>query len=171
MKRLFSILTTVIVVIAVLLAACLVGVRLFDLQVYTVLSGSMEPKYPVGSLIYVRQAELDELKVDDVITFMADENTVVTHRIIEIVPDDKDPSVIRYRTRGDANNSPDAGLVHYKNVIGKPICTIPYLGYVAHFIQTPPTMYYSIAIGCLLVILVFLPDLFKAPKKEEEDNN
>ena len=56
---------------------------------------------------------------------MLDENTVATHRVVGIVPDEEDPSVIRFRTKGDANDAEDGSLVHYKNVIGTPIfsCT------------------------------------------------
>ena len=91
-----------IVIAAVLLAIALVGARLFGFKVFTVLSGSMEPKYPVGSLIYVKKVDYTTLKSGDVITFMLDENTVATHRIVEVVPDQEDPSVIRFRTKGDA---------------------------------------------------------------------
>ena len=56
---------------------------------------------------------------------------------------------------------PDGAPVHFKNLIGKPVFTIPLLGYVAHFIQHPPGMYIAIAIGAVLLILVFLPDLLK----------
>ena len=52
-KKIWNVVSTVLVAAVVLLAVLLVGVRLFGLQVYTVLSGSMEPAYPVGSLIYV----------------------------------------------------------------------------------------------------------------------
>lgn len=164
MKKIWNIITTVIVIFAILLAVLLVGVRLIGLQAYTVLSGSMEPEYPVGSLIYVKEAKEQDLKVGDVISFMVDENTIATHRIVELVPDENDPDLIRYRTKGDANDTNDADPVHYNNVLGRAEFHIPYLGYVANYIQNPPGMYVSIAVGCILVILVFIPDLFS--KKE-----
>ena len=61
-------------VLAVILAVALVGVRLVGLQVFTVLSGSMEPTYHVGSLIYVKDVDYKELEAGDVITFMLDED-------------------------------------------------------------------------------------------------
>ena len=87
--------------------------------------------YHVGALIYVKEVDYRELESGDVITFMLDEDTVATHRIVEVVPDEEDASVIRFRTKGDANTAEDGGLVHYKNVIGTPVFTIPYLGYLA----------------------------------------
>ena len=53
-KKVWNIFTTVIVVLVVIFAVLLIGVRLFGVQVYSVISGSMEPEYPVGSLIYVK---------------------------------------------------------------------------------------------------------------------
>jgi len=145
----------------VVLAVTLAGVRLVGLQVFTVLSGSMEPVYHVGSLIYVKTVDAAELKIDDDITFMLDEDTVATHRIVGIVPDENDPSVLRFRTKGVANEQEDGSLVHCKNVIGKPIFTIPFLGYVANYIQNPPGTYIALSIGAMVMFLVFLPDLFE----------
>lgn len=167
-KKILNSLTTIIVVMFVILAIMLVGVRLFGLQVYSVLSGSMEPEYPVGSLIYVKAVDYKELKVGDPITFLLDEDTVVTHRIIEVLVDEEDPNTIRYFTQGDANDVPDGASVHYKNIVGKPVFSIPYLGYVSNYIQNPPGMYVAIAAGAILILLVFLPDLFEDEKKNKK---
>ena len=91
-KKIWNVVTTVLVAVVVILALLLVGVRLFGMQVYTVLSGSMEPVYHTGSLIYVKNVDYRDLKEGDVITFMLDEDTVATHRIVGIVPDEEDPS-------------------------------------------------------------------------------
>lgn len=144
------------------------GRRLTGLQVFTVLSGSMEPAYHVGSLIYVKDVDPFELESGDVITFMLDENTVATHRIVEVVPDEEDDSVVRFRTKGDANENVDGSLVHYKNVIGSPVFTIPYLGYAVSYIQNPPGTYVAISAGAILLLLVFLPDLFDGDKRRKE---
>ena len=163
--------TTGLVILVVILALLLAGVRLMGLQVFTVLSGSMEPAYHVGSLIYVKDVDYKQLKPGDVITFMLDEDTVATHRITEVLVDEEDPDTLRYFTKGDANDAPDGSSVHYKNIIGTPVFTIPYLGYLANYIQQPPGMYVAIAAGAMLILLVFLPDLFadddeeKKPKK------
>lgn len=171
-KRIWNIITSVIVALAVLLAIALVGVRLVGFQVFTVLSGSMEPTYHVGSLIYVKKADYTQLQAGDVITFMLDEDTVATHRIVEVVPDEEDASVLRFRTKGDANAAEDGSLVHYKNVVGVPVFSIPKLGYLANYIQNPPGTYVAVSAGAILLLLVFLPDLFggdgeQKPKKHK----
>lgn len=169
-KKTLNFLTTILVVIVMLLAVALVGVRLLGFQVYTVLSGSMEPNFHVGSLIYVKEVDYKTLKVGDPITYLVDKDTVVTHRIIEVLVDEEDPNTIRYFTQGDANDVPDAVSVHYKNILGKPVFSIPYLGYVSAYIQHPPGMYIAIAAGAILIMLVFLPDLFASeePKKKKD---
>ena len=134
-KKIWDGITTILVALVVVLAVLLVGVRVVGMQVFTVLSGSMEPTYHTGSLIYVKKVDPFQLQSGDVITFLLDEETVATHRIVEVVPDEEDPSVVRFQTKGDANDAIDGGLVHYKNVIGSPVFTIPKLGYVANYIK------------------------------------
>ena len=119
-KKLLQLLSTILVALVVLLAVALVGVRLAGIRTFTVLSGSMEPTYHVGSLIYVKKVDPTTIQPGQVITFMLDENTVATHRVVEVVPDEDDPSTLRFRTKGDANDAEDGSLVHYKNVIGTP---------------------------------------------------
>ena len=169
-KKLCSVLSTVLVIVAVLLAVALVGVRVVGYTPYTILSGSMEPTYHVGSLIYVKKVDTSTLEAGDPITFALSEDTIATHRIVEVVPDEEDASVIRFRTKGDANETVDGALVHYKNVLGKPVFTIPYLGYVADYIQHPPGMYTAIAAGVILLLLVFVPDMFDDEKKKKKDD-
>lgn len=167
-KRIWNWFTTVLVAVVVILALLLVGARLIGLQVFNVLSGSMEPTYHVGSLIYVKDVDPFELESGDVITFMLDEDTVATHRVVEVVPDESDSTVVRFKTKGDANEAEDGSLVHYKNVIGSPVFTIPKLGYVANYIQNPPGTYIAISAGAILLLLVFLPDLFGSDDEEKK---
>ena len=169
-RKTWNIISTVLVSLVVLLALLLVGARVFGLQVFTVLSGSMEPTYHTGSLIYVKKVDPYAIEAGQVITFMLDEDTIATHRVVAVVPDEEDASVIRFRTKGDANASEDGGLVHYKNVIGTPVFTIPKLGYVASYIQHPPGMYVAIAAGAVLLMLTFLPDIFAPEEKSETES-
>lgn len=167
-KKIWNIVTTFVVVTVVIFSIMLFGVRLLGIQPYSVLSGSMEPTYHVGSLIYVKKADAASLKSGDVITFMVDNDTIATHRIVEVVPDADDADTIRFRTKGDANQVEDGGLVHCKNVIGTPLFSIPYIGYIAGFIQNPPGLYVAISVCAVMLILAFLPDLFKNDRKKTE---
>ena len=168
LKKIWNVISSILVTLVVILALLLVGARVVGLQVFTVLSGSMEPTYHTGSLIYVKKVDPYTIKEGQPITFMLDENTVATHRVVGIVPDEEDPTVIRFRTKGDANEAEDGSLVHYKNVIGTPIFSIPYLGYVADYIQHPPGMYIAISAGAVLLLLVFIPDIFADDKDQDK---
>jgi len=168
-KKIWDITTTALVVLVVILATLLVGARFIGLTPFTVLSGSMEPTYHVGALIYVKKVDPYTLEAGDVITYSISEKMVATHRIVEVVPDEEDPEVIRFKTKGDANEAEDGSLVHYKNVQGTPIFTIPYLGYIANYIQNPPGTYFAIAAAAIILLLIFLPDLFEKEKKETDE--
>ena len=167
LKKVWNVVSSILVALVVILALLLVGARVAGLQVFTVLSGSMEPTYHTGSLIYVKKVDPYAIQEGQPITFMLDENTVATHRVVGIVPDEEDPTVIRFRTKGDANEAEDARLVHYKNVIGTPVFSIPYLGYATNYIQHPPGMYVAISAGAILLLLMFLPDMFPDDRDEE----
>ena len=171
-KKLWNGLTTVLVALVVILAILLVGVRLVGLTPYVVLSGSMEPTYHTGSLIYVKKVDPFTIEAGTPITFMMDEDTIATHRVVGVVPDEEDSTVIRFRTKGDANDAEDGTLVHYKNVIGTPVFSIPYLGYVSDYITNPPGMYIGFTVLGIIVLMLFAPDLLraadKADKKAEE---
>lgn len=168
LKKIGNVISTVLVAVMVLLAILLAGARLLGMQVFTVLSGSMEPNYHVGSIIYVKEVDPAELKVGDAISFMLSENTVATHRIVEVVPDEDDPTVIRFRTKGDNNTIEDSSLVHCNNVLGKVVGTIPYMGYVSDFVQHPPGTYITMGAAAILILVVFLPDMI-APAKKKKD--
>ena len=111
-KTIWNIVTWTIVVLAVVIAILLAGVRLVGIDPYTVLSGSMEPEYHVGSIIYVVDVDPHELKKGDPVTYMLSDSVVVTHRIEEIVPavdemgapiinDRTGKQAIRFVTKGD----------------------------------------------------------------------
>ena len=171
-KKILNNISTVLVVLVVILAVFLMGSRLVGLQVYHVISPSMEPTYSVGDLLYVKTVDPDSIKVGDPITFVLNEELVVaTHRVVDIDAENR-----QFTTKGDANKTADAAPVHFNNLIGKPVFAIPLLGYVSAYIQSPPGMYVAIALGVALLAIVFLPDLMvKKPeetkKTEEKEEN
>ena len=114
---------------AILFAAIVVP-KIAGGQPYTVLTGSMRPDYPPGSLIVVKQQPADTLGVGDVITYQirSGDPEVVTHRIVEVTR--ADDSDVRFITKGDANNVVDAPAVRAVQVRGRLWYSIPYLGYV-----------------------------------------
>lgn len=158
--------TSVLVGLMLLLAALLWGVRLVGLDVFLVQSGSMEPKYHVGSVVYVQPVDTDELKAGDVITYQISPTVRGTHRIVEVVEDGGSRA---FRTKGDANEEADLGLVKPSAVVGRVVFSIPYLGYFAAFIQHPPGSYLLISAGAVILLLILLPDLLFPEKNSKQE--
>ncbi|MGB3605049.1 MAG: signal peptidase I [Gordonia sp. (in: high G+C Gram-positive bacteria)] len=97
---------------------------------YTVLTGSMKPDYPAGSLVVVKPRTVSSIHVGDVITYQIESGKadVVTHRVIEVQEGpDQQP---RFITKGDNNNVPDAEPVRPIQVRGVLWYSVPYLGFV-----------------------------------------
>ena len=163
-KKIWDTVTTILVVLVVIFAVFLMGSRLVGLQVFNVVSGSMEPTYSIGDLLYVKTVDPDSVKVGDPITFVLNEDLVVaTHRVVKIDSENR-----QFTTKGDANKSEDAAPVHFNNLIGVPVFAVPLLGYVSAYIQSPPGMYVAIGLGAALLVAVFLPDLLTKKEKKEE---
>lgn len=96
----------------------------------TILSGSMTPTYPIGTLIIVKPVDPDTLAIGDTITYQIESGKpeVVTHRII--VTTARSDGTRTFTTQGDANNAPDAKQVFAAQIRGKVWYSIPYLGWV-----------------------------------------
>lgn len=168
-KKILNAVSTVLVVLVVILAVFLMGSRLMGMQVFHVISPSMEPTYSQGDLLYVKAVDPDSIRVGDPITFVLNEELVVaTHRVVDIDRENR-----QFTTKGDANRTADAAPVHFNNLVGKPVFSIPLLGYVSAYIQSPPGMYVAIALGVALLAVVFLPDMMtkKETKTEEKEEN
>lgn len=165
LKKILGLFSTVLVVLVVILAILLAGVRIFGIDILTVLSPSMEPNYPTGSLIYLVDIDPAKLKVEDVITYRLSETTTATHRIKEIVPDEEDPGVVRFRTKGDNNDNYDGSLVEFEDVEGKVIFCIPHLGHLAMYIQSPPGLYVALVTALAVIFFVLIVDTVTDNKK------
>jgi len=162
-KTIWNVVGTVMVLAVVVLALLLAGVKLIGLEPYIVQSGSMEPEYPTGSVIYIKEADVEQLEYWDVITYRLTDKTIATHRIIEVLEEDGQTV---YRTKGDANEHPDEGYVTRSQVIGTPVFSVPYLGYFVAELQTTRGTYGAISAGAVLLLFLILPDLLFG---EDED--
>ena len=165
LRRVWSVVTTILIVLMILLAIALAGVRLFGYTPYAILSGSMVPQYQAGDLVYIKETPPQEIRSGDVIAFVADESrTVVTHRVVE-----EDHQAHSFRTKGDANNSVDGKPVLYENVLGVARFSLPKLGYLSYYLTSPSGRYVGIAVFLGLILLMILPEVFK--KNGSKHNN
>lgn len=167
MKRLWNWFTLLLTVLAVAAAVSLGVCRMLGWQFFTVLSGSMEPTLPTGSVILVKPVDPAQLREGQIISFLLDADTVATHRVVEVLPDEEEPGTIRFRTKGDSNQSPDGTPVHSKNVLGTPVLTLPGAGRLLRELREPPGRYLVWSAGVIALILLFLPDLLRAAEKAD----
>ena len=165
LKTILKIINGVILSVTILLAITILTARFMGIQLYTVLSGSMEPEYPTGSLIVVKEIEPSELKEGDVITFRLNANTTATHRIVEIISEGNN---LKFRTKGDANEEADGSPVSEEYVVGTPFLTFPEAGYTANKLQSPEGKKKIITVFAVLMAYVFVTDFFISDKKSKK---
>ncbi len=155
-NKIFNFIFNLTIVILICLNLLLFGPRLVGYKVFSVLSGSMEPTYHTGSIIYVKESDYRSFKEGDVITFSISDNMVATHRIVKVVQDEDNPYTVKYCTKGDANDTEDGSLVNCIDVVGKPVFTIPYLGYIAVYMKKYLGVFLIIMIISSIVSSIFL---------------
>lgn len=165
MKKVWNFITTAILIVLLVFIAIMYIPKVFGIEPMIVLSGSMEPAYSVGSLLYVKHTDASSIKVGDPVTFYLDDNTLVTHRVVKI--DEKNQSLT---TKGDANNTEDGGAVSFKNVIGKPVFHIPKAGYLADKISQPMGKIIYIVVIIVDMILMYMGDLIWSEEKDGGEN-
>jgi signal peptidase len=116
----------------------------------TVLSPSMREVLAPGDVAVIRPRPVELIAVGDVITFlgrdpMSSSTRVVTHRVVEVLPG---PA---FRTRGDANDDPDAGVVAVADVRGVMWYRVPWVGGLAQELMTPAGA--VVAAGAVVLVL------------------
>lgn len=109
----------------------------FGYKPFIVLSGSMESDIHKGDLIITKETDPNSLKVNDVIAFRDAEETITTHRIIEIVTNDGKDYFI---TKGDNNSTQDLNLVALEDVEGIYVARIPGIGSMMNSLSKPTTI-------------------------------
>lgn len=135
LSKIFQVLSWVVTAVIILLLLQIAPI-IFGYRPMVVLSPSMEPAYPVGSLTYYKQAAFDDIAVNDTITFTIGDGAFATHRVIA-----KDEQAKAFFTKGDNNPSADTNPVAYSTVVGKNTkLAIPYVGYAKPYIQSWPAI-------------------------------
>lgn len=121
-SKAFGRIVLILTVVIALVASVFVVPKLFGINPYVVLSGSMEPQIHTGAIAFVNTKDT-AVKVGDVVTYRLANDELVTHRIIK-----KDQS--EYTFQGDANDNPDAHTVTQDQIVGKYLFSIPKVGFL-----------------------------------------
>ena len=152
LKRFIALLSSLAFALVIALAVVSFVPRAFGYMPFAVLSGSMEPDLPVGSMVFVRQVEPTDITVGDNATFYRSDGAVVTHQVYEV-----DPVAQTISTQGIANKNADGTIMHdaeqtpFSRVIGVVSFCVPYLGFVNAYCTTMPGLLVVVAVLALLV--------------------
>lgn len=152
------------ILIAVILSAgSVMAAKLLGFQPMGILSGSMEPAYHVGGLVFIDTgARAEDIRTGDAIAYKLSEDMVVTHRVVAI-----DAAGRSFTTKGDANNTEDLAPVPFDGLIGKAVLHIPRAGYILMNLSTPKGFAAGAILIAVLIILFVIPVLL-APAKGGE---
>ena len=149
LKRIIDILFIIIIII---LAGYFVLRLTGKIDLYQVKTGSMIPAIQVND--YIMITKTNDYKKGDIVTFKY-ENTLVTHRIVEINEN-------KVTTKGDANNTND-DEIDIESITGKVI----FIGGLLNIIVN----YKFVIIGLMIIIYIVSCFLEKEDKPVKEENN
>lgn len=150
LARVCSVLGTILLIVLILACVPLTVPRMFGYNIYTVVSGSMEPEIPTGSLVYVKNMEPEEVKEKEIIAFYSaiDGNSIITHRVVT-----NSTLMGEFITKGDANEGNDVNPVAYDHFIGRVSLSVPIAGGLA---QMFTSTFGKIAAASMIVLAVVL---------------
>lgn len=166
MKRIFAKLmnlTGILLMLLVILVMVPFTVpKLFGYEICGVLTDSMTPSYPVGSVLFIDKCGIDEVAVGDVVTYTLGSGTdyVMSHRVVDIEEQEG-----TFRTKGDANNTEDPEPIRNDRLIGKVVFSVPGLGRAADFIQTSTGKALCFIVFAISFILWLMADLLVQGEK------
>lgn len=131
--------------------------------VVVVLSGSMEPAFQRGDILFLNNA-VQKVGVGDVVVFkIKDRDIPIVHRILK-VHTKPDGETVELLTKGDNNRVDDRGLyapgqlwLQREDILGKAVGTLRYVGMVTIALNDYPVLKY---------VLVGMMGLFVLTSKE-----
>ncbi len=153
--RLAKILGTGVFICTILLLFPIALPRIMGYQTFNVISGSMTPEIPVGSLILVEDIECRDLKQGDIIAFYSDE-IVVAHRVVE-----NNSFEGKISTKGDANPTEDFKIVEYDDVIGIVSHHYPFVGTIGAYLSSVSGKLLIVELLVIAVLLHVVADKIK----------
>lgn len=172
-KKTGSIAVTLLLIISTILCLVLVAksvsggnVSLFGYRIFYVLTGSMEPTINAGALIVVHRNQDGIYETGDIITFRSHSSEIYgqpnTHRIVEVIEKNGERG---YITQGDANSSPDPGILNGDEIYGKVIWysgKVTWIGSILGFLTTPTGFLLIVLLPILLITISQMKDFTKA---------
>ncbi len=158
---------TFLLTIFAIIAIGLVALKIFGFSVYSVRTASMEPTYPVNSIVFVQRTNPASIAVGDTITYTLNEDgDTVTHRVVSIDKENR-----TFTTKGDNNNVEDAKPVSWENTIGRVMFSLPTGGKAFTFVSSEKNRPFMIAIIVGLLVITIVWEIFDQVRKRKKRNN
>lgn len=168
MKRVARCLGYGVVVLLMMVAVLSFLAPRFGWRIYAVSSGSMEPQLKVGGMVLTRPVASQDIEVGDTITFYSPLNKQQTvHRVVAV----EDTPSLFFRTKGDANESPDPFVVPAENVAGKVYFHILYLGYATQFLKVPSVLLLTLILPGLAIIAIETRSIWKVLAEQDSQKH
>ena len=135
--------------------AVAIGAQLGLLGVHVVSSSSMQPTLKVGDLLVTRTVPAVNAEVGDIVTLHHPDGQLVTHRVLDNVPDpDGEGRLISMQ--GDDNEIADS-VPYPAEEVHTALFSVPFLGGILQGLAQPPVSYIAILSLALIVAASFLP--------------
>ncbi len=153
-KVIFFVLLVVFIISVVLQRFSDNKISFFNYRMFTVISGSMKPKYDIGDVLISKAVEPSSLKVGDTISYLGDKgsfaNKVITHQVVGI--EIADNGEYFFHTKGLANLVQDP-FISEKQIYGKVIFKAFLLSVVYRIVSTSIGFYLFIIIPLIFIIV------------------
>ena len=167
----FRILGTIIVIMVIFMCIPFVVPKVIGVNAYEVVTSSMAPELPVGSVVYVQTCKADEVKVGDIISFYVgtDEENIISHRVVEINVDEQGDFF--FITKGDANSDIDSMQVDVKHFVGKVKFKINNISWLVRLFDTSTGIIILIGLIIISLCLNIASDLINKKVSSESNNS
>ena len=167
----FRILGTIIVIMVIFMCIPFVVPKVIGVNVYEVVTSSMAPELPVGSVVYVQTCKADEVLVGDIISFYVgtDEENIISHRVVETSVGEQGDFF--FITKGDANSDIDDVPVDIKHFVGKVKFKINNISWLVRLFDTSTGIIVLIGLIIISLCLNIASDLINKKVSSESNNN
>jgi signal peptidase len=163
-RRIAKIVFEVVLTIASVVALVLIGLAIVGpkvgLRPLVVLSGSMDPAIPRGSLVVTLQRDAGDVGLGDVVAVDRPDNTVVAHRVVGL---ERDGDVAELTLKGDANESADVRPSRVREVD----VVVWHMAGVGRWMTTLASVQGGFALGCLATVLI----IHLLPRRRRRNND
>lgn len=159
-----SVLDALVLLAVLVFLALAVGPQLLPYRPISMLTGSMAPAIPAGSVLLSTYVPDEQVRVGDVITLQAPtgDREVVTHRVVEVQPAD---GAVLVRTRGDGNAQPDPWTARLEGEVLRSSAVLPFLGHPLTALQSPTAQLVLARALPVTLLLTLLVTVWRRPTK------